>query len=81
MNVICQSWRGNEVLQLLGRTYRQIRPGVRDERIIASADEMVAVLKDDFTLEVPEAAALWPRVVARHEEVVAEAAAKAAAET
>jgi N-hydroxyarylamine O-acetyltransferase len=77
LNVICQRWRGNEVLQLLGRTYRQITPGVRNERIIASADEMVAVLKDDFTLDVPEAAALWPRVVARHEQVMAEAEAKA----
>jgi N-hydroxyarylamine O-acetyltransferase len=80
MNVICQRWRGNEVLQLLGRTYRQIRPGVREERIIASADEMMTVLRDDFTLDVPEAAALWPGVVARHEAVMAEAAAKAGAD-
>jgi N-hydroxyarylamine O-acetyltransferase len=74
MNVICQRWRGGEILQLLGRTYRQIQPGVRQERIIGSADEMVAVLKQDFTLDVPEAASLWQRVLARHEEVVAAAA-------
>ena len=66
--------------QPLDQSFIGIRPGVRDERIIASADEMVAVLKDDFTLDVPEAATLWPRVVARHEAVMAEAAAKAAAE-
>ena len=78
MNVICQRWRGDEVLQLLGRTYRQIRPGVRGERVIASADEMIAVLRDDFTLDVPEAEALWPGIVARHEQVLAEAAAKGA---
>jgi len=77
MNLICQRWRGGEVLQLLGRTYRRIRPGVREERTIASADEMLRVLRDDFTLDVPEAAGLWPRVVARHEEVMAAAAAAA----
>jgi N-hydroxyarylamine O-acetyltransferase len=77
LNMICQRWRGGEILQLLGRTYRQITPGVRNERIIASADEMLAVLKDDFALDVPEAAGLWPRVVARHEEVMAAAEADA----
>jgi N-hydroxyarylamine O-acetyltransferase len=80
LNLICQRWRGGEVLQLLGRTYRQITPGVRNERTIASADEMVAVLKDDFALDVPEAAGLWPRVVARHEEVMAAAAPAEAAQ-
>lgn len=74
LNVICQRYRGGEILQLLGRTYRQIRPGVRDERLIASADDLVDVLARDFTLDVPEVATIWPRVVARHEEVMAAAA-------
>ena len=78
-NLVCQRWRGGEVLQLLGRAYRQIRPGVRDQRILASADEFMAVLRDDFTLDVPEVQALWPRICARHEAVEA-AAAKAAAQ-
>jgi N-hydroxyarylamine O-acetyltransferase len=77
-NLICQRYRGDEILQLLGRTFRRIRPGVREERLIKDADDLVAVLRDDFTLDLPEAAALWPRVVARHEQVMAEAeAAKA----
>jgi N-hydroxyarylamine O-acetyltransferase len=79
MNLICQRWRGGEVLQLLGRTYRQIRPGVRDERTIASVDELMAVLRDDFTLDVPEVAELWPRIVARHDAVMAKAQAAAPA--
>jgi len=78
-NLICQRYRGDEIRQLLGRTYRQIRPGVREERLIEDADDLVAVLRDDFGLDVPEVAALWPRVVARHEQVMAEAA-KAAAD-
>jgi N-hydroxyarylamine O-acetyltransferase len=79
MNLICQRWRGGEVLQLLGRTYRQIRPGVRQERTIGSADELMSVLTRDFNLDVPEIETLWPRIVARHEEVMA-AAAPAASE-
>jgi N-hydroxyarylamine O-acetyltransferase len=79
--LICQRYRGDEVLQLIGRTYNQVRPGVRQTRTIGSADEMVSVLKTDFTLDVPEAADLWPRLVERHEQVLADAAAaKATAE-
>ncbi|MGZ6016739.1 MAG: arylamine N-acetyltransferase family protein [Phenylobacterium sp.] len=72
-NLVCQRYRGDEILQLLGRTYRQVRPGARRERLIEDADDLVRVLRDDFTLDLPEAAALWPRIVARHEQVMAEA--------
>ena len=79
-NLICQRYRGDEILQLIGRSYRQIRGGAKTERLIEDADGLVAVLRDDFGLDVPEVAALWSRVVARHEQVMAEAqAAKAAA--
>jgi N-hydroxyarylamine O-acetyltransferase len=74
-NVICQRYRGGEILQLIGRSYRQIRGGEKQDRLIESADEFVQVLRDDFTLDLPEAAGLWPRVLARHEQVMAEAAA------
>jgi N-hydroxyarylamine O-acetyltransferase len=74
-NVICQRYRGSEILQLVGRTYRQIRGGEKQESLIESAEEFVQVLRDDFTLDLPEAASLWPRVLARHEQVMAEAAA------
>ena len=73
-NVICQKYRGGEILQLIGRSYRQIRPGAKQERLIESAEEFVQVLRDDFTINLPEAAGLWPRVLARHEQVMAEAA-------
>jgi N-hydroxyarylamine O-acetyltransferase len=79
LNLIAQRWRGDEILQLLGRCVRHIRPGDRRERTIGSADELVAVLREEFTLDVPEVAELWPKVVARHEQVLAEAEAKKAA--
>jgi N-hydroxyarylamine O-acetyltransferase len=76
-NLICQRYRGGEILQLIGRSFRRIEGGVKQERLIESAEELVDVLAREFTLDVPETAALWPRVVARHEQVMAEAAAKA----
>jgi N-hydroxyarylamine O-acetyltransferase len=75
-NVICQRYRGGEILQLIGRSYRQVRGTEKQERLIESADEFVRVLRDDFTLDLPEAASLWPRVLARHEEVMAAAGAE-----
>ena len=78
-NLICQRYRGVEILQLVGRSYRQIEGGIRRERLIDSAEDLVEVLARDFTIDLPEAAGLWPRVVARHEQVMADAAAQAAA--
>lgn len=38
-----------------------------ETRVIDSPDQLVATLADDFLLHLPEAADLWPRIVARHE--------------
>nr|MEA2797468.1 N-hydroxyarylamine O-acetyltransferase [Phenylobacterium sp.] len=78
LNLIVQRFRGDTILQLRGRTLRTVTPAGVDIRLLDSADELVAVLASDFGLDVPEAAGLWPRVMARHEEVMA-AAAEAAA--
>jgi N-hydroxyarylamine O-acetyltransferase len=78
LNLIVQRYRGDTILQLRGRTLRTVTPAGVEVRLLESADELVAVLASDFGLDVPEAAGLWPRVVARHEEVMAAAAAEAA---
>lgn len=36
-------------------------------RELANADEYVATLKDEFDLDLPEAATLWPRILQQHE--------------
>ena len=80
LTLVAQRWRRSEILQLSGRVLKTVVPGQRRERLIGSADELTAVLKDDFSLDVPEVATLWSRVVARHEEVMAAGeAARAAA--
>lgn len=71
MNLVVQRFTGAEILQLHGRVLRTLRPASKRERVIASADELVTVLSREFGLDVPEAASLWPRVLARHEELFA----------
>ena len=71
LNLIVQRYRGDEILQLRGRVLRTVTPAGVEQRVIGSADELVAVLSSDFDLDVPEAAGLWPRIVARHEQVMA----------
>ena len=74
LNAIVQRYRGDEILQMRGRVLRRVRPAGVTQETISSADEWVAVLARDFDLDVPEAATLWPRVLARHDEVMVEAA-------
>lgn len=78
LNLIVQRYRGDTILQLRGRVLRTVTPAGVETRLLGSADDLVAVLASEFGLDAPEAAALWPRVVARHNEVMA-AAAEAAA--
>jgi N-hydroxyarylamine O-acetyltransferase len=61
---------GLEILR--GRTLRSIRADGIIERMIDSADHLVTTLKQTFALDVPEAAQLWPKIVARHAEVMAQ---------
>jgi N-hydroxyarylamine O-acetyltransferase len=79
-NLVAQRFRDGTILQLRGRAFRQVRPDGVTQRTLESAEELVAVLKDDFSLDVPEVAGLWPKVVARHEVVMAEAETKKAAQ-
>ena len=54
---------------LRGRVLRHITPGGSTERLLGSAEELVATLGAEFALDVPEAAVLWPRIVERHEQL------------
>jgi N-hydroxyarylamine O-acetyltransferase len=78
LNAVAQRYRGETILQLRGRTLRRLTPsGDVDTQLLASADELVAILAAEFDLDLPEAATLWPRICARHEEVMAASAAAA----
>jgi N-hydroxyarylamine O-acetyltransferase len=62
------------IVGLLGRTVRRVQPDSKTTELIESADEFVAVLKLEFGLDVPDAAALWPAICAKHAELFAEPA-------
>jgi N-hydroxyarylamine O-acetyltransferase len=66
-NLTAQRHRPGGILVLRGRSFKRVRPDGADERLIGSAEDLVEVLAREFDLDVPEAAALWPRVAARHE--------------
>lgn len=76
-NAVCQRHTQSGLTILRGRVLRHITgQGNTDERLLESADAFVSVLADEFDLELPEAASLWPKIVARHEAVLAAAAAE-----
>lgn len=56
---------------LLGRTLNQVTPDHKTSKIIETADELVAILREEFSLDLPEAASLWPAICAKHEELFA----------
>lgn len=57
----------DDIAMLLGRILRRVGPGRRADRLIGTSDELVAVLKSEFGLDLPEAAGLWPSICEKHE--------------
>ncbi len=70
-NLVAQRHTGEGHAILRGRIISHVTPNGATERMLAGADDLVATLKDVFALDVPEAAALWPKICARHDEVLA----------
>ncbi|HVT38030.1 MAG TPA: arylamine N-acetyltransferase [Gemmatimonadaceae bacterium] len=68
-NLVAQRHTPAGVTTLRGRVLRWARPDGRTERLLECAEEFVSALKSEFTLDLPEAAGLWPAIVARHAEV------------
>ena len=62
---------GGGVTALLGRTLNQITPTRKTSQLIESPREFVSILRDEFTLDLPEAAELWPAICAKHDELFA----------
>jgi len=71
MTAVAQRHAEGEIRMLRGRAFRRITPTATTDLLLDTADEFIAVLKREFDLDVPEAAEVWPRVVARHDELFA----------
>jgi len=68
-NLVVQRHFDGGLTMLRGRVLKHIRGADVHETLVGSADELVDVLLREFDLDVPEAGGLWPKIVARHEEL------------
>ncbi len=73
-NLVVQRRVGDRQLTLRGRVLKTFDESGVHTREIASAEDLVATLRDEFALDAPEAAKLWPVITDRHEELFGEAA-------
>jgi N-hydroxyarylamine O-acetyltransferase len=75
MVAIAQRHFGDEIRLLRGRTFRRVRGEAKEDHLIATADDFVALLNREFELDLSETADLWPRICARHDELFAKVSA------
>ena len=68
-NFVCQLRRPDSHIVLRGRVLTETTKEGKRKRVLDSADELVATLSDEFKLIAPEAAGLWGRICARHDEL------------
>ena len=66
-NLLVQRRDGDKHLALRGRVLMTQQGDGAEKRVLRSADELVTTLREAFGLDMPEAAALWPAICARHE--------------
>jgi N-hydroxyarylamine O-acetyltransferase len=72
LNLFCFRHTEQGVTSLRGRVLRKVTPNGYDERVLADADDLMDALKNEIGVDVSEARTLWPAVVARHEDVMAQ---------
>jgi len=65
-NLVCQRYTPEGFAILRGRVFRHLTPDGVEDRMLNNADELMKALREHFALDVPEAAALWPKIVERH---------------
>lgn len=70
-NLIVQRRDGDRRLTLRGRVLGMLGENGEDKRVLTDAADLVSTLREDFFLDVPEAATLWPAIAARHDALFA----------
>ncbi len=70
MNLVAQLRSQEQHMVLRGRVLHVASANGITRRTLNSVDEIVATLASQFGLDLPEVAGLWPRIAARHEEIV-----------
>lgn len=71
MTMVCQRFTETGYEVQLGKVARTVTPDGINSRNLSSAGEFIDRLREDFKLDVPEVADLWPRILDRHEQLFA----------
>ncbi|MDF7777065.1 arylamine N-acetyltransferase [Sphingomonas sp. AOB5] len=74
-NLVVQQRQGEWHVSLRGRVLMERGADGETKRLVADAGAFVTLLRERFGLDVPGVEALWPKIVARHEVLLAESAA------
>lgn len=72
-NLVVQRRQPGAHLMLRGKVLTRTTPGGTDVRELTDADDLVTVLRESFTIDLPETAALWPAIEERHRALFAAA--------
>ncbi len=67
LNLVAQQRSVDQHCTLRGRVFSVAKTSVIETTILDSPETLVSILADEFQLDVPEVATLWPRIAARHE--------------
>lgn len=73
-NAVLQRHIAEGLWQMRGRVLRKTTPAGQTDYLIENAREYTGVLAEAFSLHLPEAADLWPKICARHEQLATERA-------
>lgn len=68
-NAVLQHHFDGGIWQMRGRVLRRTTPAGREDHVVADAAEYVGILAEIFDLALPDAAELWPKICARHEQL------------
>ncbi|WP_428632522.1 arylamine N-acetyltransferase family protein [Sphingopyxis sp.] len=68
-NLVMQLRRGDVHWTLRGRVLTHLTPTGKTTRLLGSADEMAAVGREIFAMELPEVDRLWRRAADRHDQL------------
>jgi N-hydroxyarylamine O-acetyltransferase len=69
LNLVAQLRSPEQHKSLRGRVLSVATPDGIDSKTLNSAEELLVTLAEQFQLELPEVADLWPKISARHDEL------------
>ena len=67
LNLVAQQRSDDQHRTLRGRVFSVVKTGVTKTTTLDSPEALVSILANEFRLDVPDVADLWPRIAARHE--------------